>query len=181
MPDFDLVQEKHVNEFDMPPPSEHAMTRWFTAAAAFFAFTTVACAVYQKKQAVEGDKAVVNAYVTAWNQHDTIALDTLLTPDAIHEDPAQNFRGKGSRAVISFMRGVAATQPDYKWTVSNAMQDGNFVALEWSWTSTYSGPDPTGKRVANKPMSGRGMSIAELDDGKIKRFTDYYDMASFFR
>ena len=79
------------------------------------------------------------------------------------------------------MRGVAATQPDYKWTVSNAMQDGNFVALEWSWTSTYSGPDPTGKRVANKSMSGRGMSISELDDGKIKRFTDYYDLASFFR
>jgi len=181
MPDFDLVQEKHVNEFDMPLPSEHAMTRWSTVAVTFLTLTVAGCAVYQKKQAVEGDKAVVNAYVQAWNQHDTIALDTLLTPDAIHEDPAQNFRGKGPRAVISFMRGVAATQADYKWTVSNAMQDGNFVALEWSWTSTYSGQDPTGKRVANKPMSGRGMSIAELDDGKIKRFTDYYDLASFFR
>lgn len=157
------------------------MRRWFTVAATFFVVAPVACAVYQKKQAVDDDKAVVNAYVRAWNQRDTVALDTLLTADAIHEDVAQNFRGKGSKAVITFMRAVAATQPDYKWTVSNALDDGKFVALEWNWTSTYSGPDPTGKRVANKRMSGRGMSIAELDDGKIKRFTDYYDLASFFR
>jgi steroid delta-isomerase-like uncharacterized protein len=157
------------------------MTRWPTAAAALLVLTTVACAVYQKKQTVEGDKAVVDAYVRAWNQRDTIALDTLLAGDAIHEDVAQNFRGTGPKAVITFMRGVAAAEPDYKWTITNALEDGKLVALEWTRTSTYSGPDPTGKRVANKRMSGRGMSFAEVDNGKIKRFTDYYDLASFFR
>jgi hypothetical protein len=30
-------------------------------------------------------------------------------------------------------------------------------------------------------MSGRGTGFAEVDNGKIKRFTDYYDMASYFR
>lgn len=157
------------------------MTRWSTATATLLVLTSAACAVYQKKQTVEGDKAVVDAYIGAWNQRDTIALDTLLAPDAIHEDVAQNFRGKGPRAVITFMRGVAAAEPDYKWTVNNTLEDGKLVALEWTWTGTYSGADPMGKRVANKRMSGRGMSIAEVDNGKIKRFTDYYDMASYFR
>jgi len=155
------------------------MKKRFTTVTVLLALT--ACAVYQKKQLPEGDKAVVDAYVRAWNQHDTLAIDTLLAADAVHEDIAQNFRGKGPKDVIGFMRQVTSAEPDYKWTVSNVMEDGNYVALEWTWTSTYTGPDPSGKKVSNKHMSGRGSSLAELDNGKIKRFTDYYDNASFFR
>ena len=157
------------------------MTRWFNAVAGFLILTVVACAVYEKKQPVVGDKAIVDAYVRAWNQHDTVALDTLLAPDGIHEDVAQNYRGVGPKAVIKFMRGVVKSQPDYKWTVTNEVEDGDIVALEWKWTSTYTGPDLTGKQITNKRMSGRGTSFAEVDNGKIKRFTDYYDQASYFR
>ena len=157
------------------------MRKWSKVAAGLLTVAIVACAVYQKKQAVEGDKAIVDAYVKAWNQHDTVAIDTLLTADAIHEDVAQNFRGKGGKAVIAFMRGVAAAESDYKWTVSNTLEDGKYVAIEWTWSSTYTGPDPSGRQVRNRRISGRGSSVAEIDDGKIKRFTDFYDLASFFR
>jgi steroid delta-isomerase-like uncharacterized protein len=157
------------------------MKRWLKAAATVLAIVVVACAVYEKKQVVVGDKAIVDGYVRAWNQHDSVALDTLLAPDGIHEDVAQNYRGVGPKAVINFMRGVIKSQPDYKWTVTNEVEDGDVVALEWKWTSTYSGPDLAGKQITNKRMSGRGTSFAEVDNGKIKRFTDYYDMASYFR
>ena len=33
----------------------------------------------------------------------------------------------------------------------------------------------------NKRISGKGASFAEVENGKIKRFTDYYDLASLFR
>ena len=98
------------------------MTRWLNAVAGFLTLTVVACAVYEKKQPVVGDKAIVDAYVRAWNQHDTVALDTLLAPDGIHEDVAQNYRGVGTKAVIKFMRGVVKSQPDYKWTVTNEVE-----------------------------------------------------------
>ena len=140
-----------------------------------------ACAVYEKKQPVVGDKAVVDAYVRAWNQHDTVALDTLVAADGVHEDVAQNFRGVGPKAVITFMRGVASAEPDFRWSVINAVEDGNVIALEWTWRSTYTGPDPTGKQVTKKVLSGRGTSFAEVDNGRIKRFSDYYDLGSFFR
>ena len=157
------------------------MTKWSNAAASLFALGIFACAVYQKKQPVEGDKAVVDAYVKAWNQHDTAAIDTLLAADAIHEDIAQNFRGRGPKVIVTFMRGVASSEPDYKWSVTNTIEDGKYVAIEWTWTATYSGPDPTGKKVTNKRTSGKGSSVVEIDNGKIKRFTDYYDLSSFFR
>jgi hypothetical protein len=76
---------------------------------------------------------------------------------------------------------VQSAEPDYKWTVTNEIEDGKLVALEWRWTSAYSGPDPAGKRVTKKRIAGRGTSFAEVDNGKIKRFTDYYDLSSFFR
>jgi len=157
------------------------MTRWPNAVASVLALTFVACAVYEKKQPVAGDKAVVDAYVRAWNQHDTVALDTLLAADGVHEDAAQNFRGVGPKAVIAFMRRVMSAEPDYEWTVTNEVEDGNIVALEWNWHGTYTGPDPTGKQVTKKRISGRGTSFAEVDNGKIRRFSDYYDLASVFR
>jgi steroid delta-isomerase-like uncharacterized protein len=151
------------------------------AAAIIVGLSLVSCAVYSKQQPIESDKALVTAYVDAWNRHDTTAIDTLLARNAIHEDAAENFRGKGSKAVIAFMKGVIAAEPDFKWTVINSMEDGRFVGLEWTWTGTYTGPDPTGKPVKNRRVSGKGSSIAEVDNGKITRFSDYYDNASFFR
>ena len=157
------------------------MTTRLSVAATIFAFAVVSCAVYEKKQPVEGDKAIVAAYVNAWNQRDTVALDTLLAPEGIHEDIAQNFRGRGPKQVIAFMRGLIAAEPDFKWTIANSFEEGRVVALEWTWASSYSGKDPGGRQVTNRRISGRGTSIAEVEDGKIKRFTDYYDIASFFR
>jgi len=157
------------------------VTKWSYAAGTFLALTLLACAVEKKPPIAEGGKAVVQAYVRAWNQHDSVAIDTLLAPDAIHEDLAQNFRGKGSAEVVKFMRQHIASQPDFKWQVTNSVEDGRYVALEWTWTATYTGPDLTGKQVTNRRISGRGASFAEVEKRKIKRFTDHFDMASYFR
>lgn len=156
------------------------MTKWSYAAGSLMAATLMACAVQKKPPATPGGKSLAEAYVQAWNQHDSVAIDTLLASDAIHEDLAQNFRGKGAAEVVKFMRQAMSAEPDYKWQATNFVEEGRFVAFEWNWTSTYTGPDPTGKQVKNKKLSGRGESYAEVGDGKIKRFTDYYDLASFF-
>jgi steroid delta-isomerase-like uncharacterized protein len=162
------------------PAMEGSMRRLRFFAGSLLSITVVACAVQQKPPAADG-KAVVDAYVRAWNQHDSAAFDTLMAPGAIHEDPAQNFRGTGAKEITKFMRDVISVEPDFKWTVSNSIEDGKFVALEWTWTSTYTGPDPSGKQVTNRHLAGRGASLAEVENGKIKRFTDFYDQASFFR
>jgi steroid delta-isomerase-like uncharacterized protein len=157
------------------------MTTRSFGAAGFLTLSVVSCAVYSKKQPVESDKAVAAAYVKAWNQRDSVAIDTLLASDGVHEDVPRNFRGTGSRAVVQFLRGTVAEQPDFKWNVTNTLEDGQKVVLEWTWTGTFTGRDPSGRQVTGRRISGKGTSIAELDNGKIKRFTDYYDAASFFR
>ena len=156
------------------------MRRLAYLGASVFAIVAGACAVEQKAPAASG-KSVADAYVRAWNKHDFAALDTILASDVVHEDIAQNVHATGIAAVKDFMRQDIASEPDLNWQVTNVVEDGRFVAFEWTWTSTYTGPDPSGKTVTNKKISGRGESFVEIESGKIKRFTDYYDLGSFFR
>jgi steroid delta-isomerase-like uncharacterized protein len=133
------------------------------------------------KPSADANVAVARAYVDAWNKRDTVAIDSLIGPNGIHDDLAEGFHGTSPAQVNGFMREVLKTQPDYKWTINSTFADGPRVAMEWTWTSTYTGPGPTGAIVKNFPASGRGASIVDVENGKIKQFTDYYDDASFLR
>jgi hypothetical protein len=78
------------------------------------------------------------------------------------------------------MQEVIAVEPDFDWRLTNVV-DGPVLAAEWTWTATYTGDCPTIGHVAGKQTSGRGASVAVIENGRIKRFTDYYDFASFCR
>lgn len=126
-----------------------------------------------------GGRQVLEAYVAAWNSHDSTAFDTLLAPDGIHEDIAQNFRG-GAAQTKEFLRAHIASMPDFKWALTDVFESGSQVAAEWTWTATYTGESPSGP-VTGFHGSTRGSSIVEIENGRIKRFTDYWDLASYFR
>jgi steroid delta-isomerase-like uncharacterized protein len=125
------------------------------------------------------ERTVLEAYVRAWNQHDSAAFDTLLALDGVHEDLAQGFTGRGSAQVKDFMREILKLEPDFRWELTSVIAAGPNVAAEWRWTATYTGPGPNGP-VANRRIAGRGASVAVINHGRITRFTDYYDAASFF-
>jgi steroid delta-isomerase-like uncharacterized protein len=129
--------------------------------------------------AAQSPKAILQAYVSAWNRHDFAAFDALLAPDGTHEDIAAGFRGKGPAEIKNFMRDMLKGQPDLNWQLTTVIQSGSIVAAEWTWTSTYTGDSPSGPQVARR-ISGRGASVAVIENGRIKRFTDYYDMGSYF-
>ena len=130
-------------------------------------------------QTSQSGKAVLEAYVSAWNRHDFAAFDNLLTADGIHEDIALGFRGQGPAQIKDFMRAMIEGQPDLNWHLTAVVEASPSVAAEWTWTSTYTGDSPIGP-VVRKQISGRGVSIVLIENGRIKRLTDYYDMASFF-
>jgi steroid delta-isomerase-like uncharacterized protein len=157
------------------------MTKSSYAAVALAAVTFLACAVEKKPPVSESAKSVAQAYVDAWNRHDSVAVDSLLAPDGLHEDLSQNVHAKGRAQVADFLRKTLRVEPDFKWQVTNVIEEGRYVALEWTWNASYTGPDPSGKQVTNRRVSGRGASFAEVENRKIKRFSDYFDAASFFR
>jgi steroid delta-isomerase-like uncharacterized protein len=122
---------------------------------------------------------LVEAYVQAWNRHDAAAFDTLLSPNVVHEDLAQGFAGHGAGEIKDFMAAIITQEPDFTWQLTNIVTTGAWVSAEWTWTATHTGDSPNGPVVGQR-ISGRGASIVEVANGRIKRFTDYYDNASFF-
>jgi hypothetical protein len=77
------------------------------------------------------------------------------------------------------MREEIEGEPDVEWRLTTVVDSGPVVAAEWTWTGTFTGEGPTGP-VKGQRISGRGASIVLTENGQIKRFTDYYDFASFF-
>jgi len=124
-------------------------------------------------------RTLLEAYVSAWNSHDFAALDELLTPDAVHEDIAWPSRDEGSAQIKKFMQQMIEAEPDFNSRVTTIVDGGSTVAAEWTWTATFTGDTPIG-HVVGYHTSGRGASVAVIENGRIKRFTDYYDFASFF-
>lgn len=154
--------------------------RFRIATIASFVLLVTACAAREEiPETPTAGRQVLEAYVAAWNRHDSTALDTLMTADAVHEDIAQGFRG-GPAETKGFMRSLIALEPDFKWTLTDVFESGSRVAAEGTWTATYTGDSPIGP-VTNFKGSARVSTIAEIENGRIKRLTDYYDNASFFR
>src|SRR6266513_1380973 len=143
-----------------------------------FALIT-ACTAKQQEPPTSSHKAVLDAYIAAWNQHDSLAVDTLLTNDVVHEDVPFCIRATAPDGVHAFMRDLIQSSPDYVGKTTNVVDGDNALGAEWRWTATYTGDSPNGPVVGFK-ISGRGASIVELEKGKIKRFSNYYDEASWF-
>ncbi|MBI3661529.1 MAG: ester cyclase [Acidobacteria bacterium] len=154
------------------------MTKSAFVSAALAAFL-LACSGQPRVPAAEPGPALLAGYVRAWNQHDFAALDTLLTPDAVHDDIAQGFHGQGPGQIKDFMRELIKLEPDFNWRLTTVVAAGSPLAAEWTWTATYTGPSPGGP-VVGRRISGQGASIVVIENGRIKRFADYYDVASFF-
>ena len=142
----------------------------------------IGCTAKEQKAtaATASSKPVVEAYVDAWNRHDSAAFDSLVAPEGTHEDIALGFIGKGPAGVKQFLNAVLAMEPDFAWKITNVIEQGPMVAAQWTWTATYTGPDPMGRPVKNLQISGRGTAVVEVENGKIKKLTDYYDVPSFF-
>ena len=135
----------------------------------------------QATPATPSGRAVLEAYVSAWNHHDSAALERLLTPDAVHEDIAWPSHEEGPAQIKKFMQEMIALEPDFDWRLTNIIENGSAVAAEWTWTATFTGDCPTVGHVVGMRSSARGVSVAVIENDRIKRFTDYYDFASFCR
>jgi steroid delta-isomerase-like uncharacterized protein len=64
--------------------------------------------------------------------------------------------------------------------LTSTLVAGNRAAIEWTGQGTHQGDMP-GMPATNKRATFRGVSIMELQDGKIKRNTDYWDMATLMK
>jgi steroid delta-isomerase-like uncharacterized protein len=119
------------------------------------------------------------AFFEATGAHDLDALLGYWADDAVAEIvPIGVFRGKNE--IREFERGLIASSSDLEVTVARVVADDSRAVVEWRFRGTFDGPfqgiEPNGRR-----FEMRGADILEIEDGKNKRLTAYYDSMDFAR
>jgi steroid delta-isomerase-like uncharacterized protein len=116
----------------------------------------------------------------AWTVHDVEKVLSLCTDDCVYEDVTMGAVNRGKSELKAFAGAVLAAFPDFKMELTSAFTDGNRAGAEWIMSGTHKGDLP-GMPATGKGFSLRGASICELQEGKIKRNSDYWDMVTFLK
>jgi steroid delta-isomerase-like uncharacterized protein len=117
---------------------------------------------------------VVRAYFDALNARDYEKVAGLFADDCEFVSVASGVRFRGTDSMLHGLREFADAFPDWTVEVVNVVASGPYLATEWKTTGTHEGmfrgESPTGIRFRRD-----GCSVAEVDDGRIVRYRDYYD------
>lgn len=119
-------------------------------------------------------------YAAAWSSGDVEKVVSFLTDDCVIETVGSGTAYRGQEEIRAWARDSFATIPDYKIELTCLFVAGDWAGGEWIQSGTYTG-EVAGTEVTGKHFSGRGASIIELREGKIRREAIYWDTRSFLR
>jgi steroid delta-isomerase-like uncharacterized protein len=127
---------------------------------------------------------MLDEWAMAWSSaehNDPERVLALFADDCVFEDVTFGVVARGKEELRSFVNGAFAACPDFTYGVTSRFAARHWAAIEWVMSGTHTGDFPgmpaTGKRFS----SVRGASILELEAGKIRRESDYWDAATFMK
>lgn len=123
----------------------------------------------------EANKAVVRHLFEMINSGDLGALDTIISPEFIHRNPADPDLPRGPEAFRHMMMTWMPAFPDGQDRIEDQIAEGDTVVTRWTFMGKhrgeFAGVAPTGKEV-----SFSGIFIDRLEDGKIVEHWDEADI-----
>jgi steroid delta-isomerase-like uncharacterized protein len=127
---------------------------------------------------------MLDDWAMAWSSIDNKDPERLLAlfaDDCVYEDVTLGLVARGKEELRSFVSRAFAAIPDFKYGVTSRFAASQWAVIEWVMSGTHTGDFPgmpaTGKRFS----SVRGASILELEAGKIRRESVYWDTATFMK
>jgi steroid delta-isomerase-like uncharacterized protein len=123
---------------------------------------------------------ILEDLVKAWTTHDVEKILSLVTDDCVYEDVTMAVVNRGKAELKGFLDAIFGAIPDFQMELISGFTAGNWGGAEWTMAGTHKGDLP-GLPATGKKFSVRGSSICELREGKIKRNSDYWDMATFLK
>ena len=123
---------------------------------------------------------VIDNWAAAWSAHDADRFIALFTDDCVSEDVPVGVVNQGKQQLRDFANVVFEAFPDYAIQLTTRFAAGSFGSAEWLMTGTHQG-DLGDMPASHKRMSVRGASVFELQGGKIRRNSDYWDNLTFLK
>jgi steroid delta-isomerase-like uncharacterized protein len=131
-------------------------------------------------QAAGATLAPTQRWAAYWSSHDVERLLGIFTDDCIYEDVTLGVVNHGKAELATFARGFFTAFPDLYVEPRSRIDAGERASVEWSMSGTNEG-DLMGNPPTHNFFVLRGMSAFELQGEKIRRCSDYWDIATFFK
>ena len=121
----------------------------------------------------------VNNLWAAWNSHDWGKTSPFYADDCIMEDlPSKICHDK--QELEAYYNYLSTGYPDLNFEAKRCCGSGNQIATEWIMTGTHTN-DTARFKATGKRFSIPGVSILEIQNRKIVRETEYWDMNSLLQ
>jgi steroid delta-isomerase-like uncharacterized protein len=134
--------------------------------------------VLQATAATEEEmRAAMQGMVDALNAHDVAQINLYLTDDIVYDFVTQPPPLEGKEEVAAFFVGLFQGVPDFHSTQTRILVSGNIMVTEAIVTGTHLG-ELFGIPATGNSVQGVVLHIWEFEGDKVKRVTEYTDMAS---
>lgn len=117
--------------------------------------------------AAENERVILE-FMEAWSRLDPVELASYFTEDGVY-DNVPTTRNEGRVAVQEVITGITQSWDETVWEVTNVVASGNLVMVERVDRTR------AGDKSVNLPVVG----VFEMEEGKIKEWRDYFDVATF--
>ena len=118
-------------------------------------------------------------WAAAVNSGDVDQVLALFTEDGVWEEVAIGLAAQGPDEIRTHLDRLFAAVPDITFDVSSGFVAGDRGVVEWTVSGTYSSDFPGLPSATGQRFSFRGVSVFEFADGKIYRYTEYWDAYAF--
>jgi steroid delta-isomerase-like uncharacterized protein len=123
---------------------------------------------------------VLDEWLASWSAHDIGRIQALFADAMEHRDIPVGAVNLSKDELRAFAEARFAVSPVISFEATAKIVTGTRAAVEWVSRGTHQGDLP-GMPAAGKPWEVRGISVVELEDGKITRCRDYWDFATVMR
>jgi steroid delta-isomerase-like uncharacterized protein len=129
---------------------------------------------------VDDQIRAIQRWAAEWSAHDMDRLLQLFTPDVVYEDVTMGVVSRGLAELRAFGEGFFSGFPDVTFELRFSAANGASGAAEWIMRGTHTGDLP-GMPATGKRIEVRGASVFEFVGDRIRRCSDYWDMATFLK
>jgi steroid delta-isomerase-like uncharacterized protein len=115
--------------------------------------------------------SIVRDFEQAFNKQDVDGLVACFTPGGSYVD---TFFGPhtGTAALRAMFQRMFREGRDYSWKMDVVVESGSTAAAEWTFSYVVSDAIP---RSAGRRVGFRGMSVFELEGGRVARYREYFN------
>ena len=118
--------------------------------------------------------SIPETFAAAFNRRDVDGLLALFTDTASYDDLFFGPHAGRQRLREMFER-MFREGRDYTWSMTAAVEDGRRAAGEWTFSYTVTDAVP---RSAGRTIRFGGMSLFELENGKIRAYREYANLGA---